>query len=982
MAYDNRLAGFDYRFDHFVWNDVTKSSPATGVIRLSGGKCLDDYCWDYINFGINFYVPSGVNYIPTGAYTVSSTGAVGTVAQGPSECNTSNAGFFKDVDAYNYTNFWWFFKSGFVYIVNAGKQEKPTFMYLSIKDSEESVVSAIIGTEPTKRTVNITYGDENGNGINASAAIGYWDEDGTQFWEGDEITLTPVDAEGWIFEGWTGDNSNELKKNNDGSYTLLVGAKNYTLTPSWKETVTGTVTASADPVAGGSVTVSPSGPLPGGTPVTLTVEENEGYRFVMWEDDESTDKTRQVIVAGDDSYTAIFKEKVQTTVNFNNNYGLVTVNVDPIDGYYYEGQNLTLTATALAEKYTITEWLKDGDHYAGASLVLDIEAGNNTYTAVFEERDTINIDIPFAAYSDNLATYSLRGNDAGGTTNTSSGYYISAHFDASNNSLDHVESIYHNGTNLSFTNYVLDEPDQPCGNRVVSHLYCNNATGDIYHFSIHWRFPWNADSNDSFNAEQTMTITNVSYNNTYGALEIYGEATWTDWGKTCYNKMDLLFITGTRCSDDIMLPEGTYPIECTGNPNTVYANPGVTSCAYAKGCNQGVVFGTLLITTGTVVVSRNGNNYTIQVTAKNSYENDIIGTLSGSITSTSVPSYTLNVNTDGHGTARVYRYDCNDNENLVSNSGSYKQGSYFKLEAEGNSGYAFDYWTIDGVDEHFTNNPETLDGLYSNAIITAHFKTVSTDLVLKDGVSTGQTDINFDEFAATYNGQTMSSVTLNRTFTAGNWATICLPFYVDESQLTNAGLFRKVYEFRYATGSADVGDQVTFHFRVATSMEAGRGYLVKGTSGMGSSFVFNNVTINTSADTEADVNDLKGVNAYYDESVGSSEIAIVGVLRSGTLSNDDRKVMGLANNKIWYPHSSGNPMPAYRAYFYNPNASASVMPRVRIVVEGEGTTELEVVDGELISATEDSCAPRKYIRNGVLIIERNGVRYDAQGKRM
>ena len=114
MAYDNRLAGFDYFFDHFVWNDVTKSSPATGVIRLSGGSCLDDYCWDYIDFGINFYVPSGVNYIPTGAYTVSSTGAVGTVAQGPSECNTSNAGFFKDVDAYQYTNFWWFFKSGFV----------------------------------------------------------------------------------------------------------------------------------------------------------------------------------------------------------------------------------------------------------------------------------------------------------------------------------------------------------------------------------------------------------------------------------------------------------------------------------------------------------------------------------------------------------------------------------------------------------------------------------------------------------------------------------------------------------------------------------------------------------------------------------------------------------------------------------------------------------------------------------------------------
>ncbi|MBR1923571.1 MAG: hypothetical protein IJ838_07500, partial [Paludibacteraceae bacterium] len=199
-----------------------------------------------------------------------------------------------------------------------------------------------------------------------------------------------------------------------------------------------------------------------------------------------------------------------------------------------------------------------------------------------------------------------------------------------------------------------------------------------------------------------------------------------------------------------------------------------------------------------------------------------------------------------------------------------------------------------------------------------------------------------------------------------------------------------VYEFRYATGSADAGKQVTFHFRVATSMEAGRGYLVKGESGMNTSFTFTGVTgvtINTSADTQADVNDLKDENAYYDESVGS-DIAIVGVLRSGTLRNDGRKVMGLANNKIWYPHSSGNPMPAYRAYFYNPNASASsVMPRVRIVVEGEGTTELEVVDGELYDARGNDAdgdvrAPSKYIRNGVLIIERNGVTYDAQGKRL
>ena len=238
--------------------------------------------------------------------------------------------------------------------------------------------------------------------------------------------------------------------------------------------------------------------------------------------------------------------------------------------------------------------------------------------------------------------------------------------------------------------------------------------------------------------------------------------------------------------------------------------------------------------------------------------------------------------------------------------------------------------------------------------------------------------------------RTYSTVTYHRSaaYTSDNgnarWYTLCLPFDVDQSQLTTAGLLRNVYEFRYATGSADAGDQVTFHFRTATSMIAGRGYLVKATGDMGPDFTFTSVTLNTTADVDnGDVNDLKSTN-YYKE---SGDIAIVGVLRNGTLSAAGKQVMGLANNKIWYPHSSGNPMPAYRAYFYNPNASASVMPRVRIVVEGEGATELEVVDGELYdahgnNADGDVRAPRKYIRNGVLIIERNGVRYDAQGKRL
>ena len=241
--------------------------------------------------------------------------------------------------------------------------------------------------------------------------------------------------------------------------------------------------------------------------------------------------------------------------------------------------------------------------------------------------------------------------------------------------------------------------------------------------------------------------------------------------------------------------------------------------------------------------------------------------------------------------------------------------------------------------------------------------------------------------------RTYSTVIYHRStaYTSDNgnarWYTLCLPFNADQSQLAAAGMLTnaKIYEYRYAKGSADENDHVTFHFRAATSIIAGQGYLVKATGNMGPDFEFTGVTLDTDKDTESDVNALKtnSANAYKE----SGDIAIVGVLRNDTLHAVGKQVMGLANNKIWYPHSSGNPMPAYRAYFYNPKASASsVMPRVRIVVEGEGTTELEVVDGELYDAGGDVRAPsgaaRKYIRNGVLIIERNGERYNAQGARM
>ena len=128
---------------------------------------------------------------------------------------------------------------------------------------------------------------------------------------------------------------------------------------------------------------------------------------------------------------------------------------------------------------------------------------------------------------------------------------------------------------------------------------------------------------------------------------------------------------------------------------------------------------------------------------------------------------------------------------------------------------------------------------------------------------------------------------------------------------------------------------------------------------------------------------MKDIAGYSIGSAGS-QIRLVGTLRPGTLRQDGKKVMALSNNKMYYPNAAGNYMPAYRAYFYDPTGSATLTQHVRIVVEGEDTSEIEIVDGEMVGAdlVSDRNQVRKYIENGILVIEREGVRYNAQGKRL
>ena len=273
----------------------------------------------------------------------------------------------------------------------------------------------------------------------------------------------------------------------------------------------------------------------------------------------------------------------------------------------------------------------------------------------------------------------------------------------------------------------------------------------------------------------------------------------------------------------------------------------------------------------------------------------------------------------------------------------------------------------------------------ANTTYTAQWTACATELhiVLDEHAEDG--DDYYDDFQK-YNGVTATTVTLNRQFGQGKWATLCLPFEVSYGQMTSLRMKGRVYEFRHATGNANDGNQVTLFFAQAEKLTAGKAYIVNANAKLAelTQFVFHNVTINTSADQIKPLNSISQYNDLADlvgYSDGTGTIQLVGTLRLGTLkgSNSGNTYMGLKDNKIYYPSTSepGSTVWAYRGVFRSTTPLGA--QRIRIVVEGdegEEVTELEVINGELQQAGE----AKKFVQDGVLYIEREGVIYDATGK--
>ncbi|MBR1515886.1 MAG: InlB B-repeat-containing protein [Paludibacteraceae bacterium] len=241
---------------------------------------------------------------------------------------------------------------------------------------------------------------------------------------------------------------------------------------------------------------------------------------------------------------------------------------------------------------------------------------------------------------------------------------------------------------------------------------------------------------------------------------------------------------------------------------------------------------------------------------------------------------------------------------------------------------------------------------------------------------------HYNTFKSDYDRKTVN-VTYPRQFSASKWSTMCLPFSLDLATMIANKMYGRVYEFKYATGNANTNSGVNLYFSNAKKIEAGNCYIVNADDALAAktSFVFSGVTIDLTKDNGAA---LDSEDAYDDLPgyISQGTIELVGTLRNGTLkgSATGNRYMGLKDNKIYYPNiSQGSTIWAYRGIFRS--SSELNIEKMRIIVDGEDRGEL-IIDANGDVRGPSDAPSRKFIRDGVLYIEREGVVYDAQGKRV
>lgn len=276
-----------------------------------------------------------------------------------------------------------------------------------------------------------------------------------------------------------------------------------------------TVSASANPVEGGKVTINPAGgTYDEDTELTLTATKNFGYAFVNWTNAAgqavSTEPTFKYTVKANETFTANFQKidtyELKLTVDGTNDY-MVTANPEPtvIDGkwMYETGTAVQLTANHYDRLVTFTNW-SDGD--TNSSKLISMTA-NTEITAMYAEADII------AGWD-----FYLKGNSG-----------RKADFAAQDNDGDALSLV---NTETGETSGWLDKSTEAAGGYesftgAAVNWRTGSKEGDVGNW--HWQTKINAEAFTDINVQFQMLYNYNAYQTYNAEYSLDGEQ-WTNFG--------------------------------------------------------------------------------------------------------------------------------------------------------------------------------------------------------------------------------------------------------------------------------------------------------------------------------------------------------------------------------------------------------------------------------------------------------------------
>ena len=202
------------------------------------------------------------------------------------------------------------------------------------------------------------------------------------------------------------------------------------------------------------------------------------------------------------------------------------------------------------------------------------------------------------------------------------------------------------------------------------------------------------------------------------------------------------------------------------------------------------------------------------------------------------------------------------------------------------------------------------------------------------------------------------NIQIIRTITAGMYNTICLPFDVDNAQLKNV-FGSDVVLKQMASATVEEGDFVlNLNFENASSIYRGTPYLIK-TSHNVVNPIFAGVEIKEKVGQAT-----AGTNADF-----------VGNFVAGTIDADPNNLFLGANNTLYFPTVDMEIL-GMRAYFVIHDAPSGAVKRARIIEREQIITDVELV------AEQPSAKSQKILRDGQLIIIRDGNMYNVMGAKL